>query len=129
MSEQGPLENFTENREKLKDFIDRHVKRDISDEYRDQLMGIADEGVRLEVEINRLRMVKAQVEAELGGVQDLKELHDSVAMFIRSGAYEVERSQGLWHDKSLAQVVMRYLGRERESAHTIFMHRIGRGVW
>ena len=129
MSESGPLDGFTENREKLKEFIDCHVKRDLTDEQRDQLMGIADEGVRLEIEIQRLRMVKAQVEQEVADVEDLKTLREAVVLFIRSGVYARERAQGLWHDKSLAEVVLRYLCIERGSFHTTLMHLFGRGVW
>ena len=129
MAESGPLEDFPENRAKLKDFIDNHIIREITDENRDQLMGIANEGVRLEIEVQRLRMLKAQVEMELGEVEALRELRDQVALFIRSGAYSFEQAQGLWHDKSLATVVLNYLWQERTSLHTVMMHKLGRGVW
>jgi hypothetical protein len=129
MAETGPLEDFTANREKLKAFIDEHIIKPITDENRDALMGIADEGVRLELEVKRLRALKAQVEMELGEVEALRELRDSVALYIRSGAYGLEQAQGLWHDKPLAVVVLQYLMHERTSVHTILMHRLGRGVW
>lgn len=129
MAESGPLEGFTDNRAKLKEFIDNHIVKEITDENRDQLMGIADEGVRLELEVNRLRMLKAQVEMELGEVEDLRELRDQVALFIRSGAYGLERAQGMWHDKSLATVVLNYLMHERNSVYTVMMHKLGHGVW
>ena len=129
MSETGPLEDFTGNREKLKEFIDKHVKREITDEQRDSMMGIANEGVRLEVEVARLHMLKAQVEMELGEVEALRELRDGVVLYIRTGAYARERAQGLWEGKSLAHVVLNYLMRERSSVHTTLLHGVGRGVW
>ena len=129
MSESGPLEGFTDNRAKLKEFIDQHIIKEITDESRDALMGIADEGVRLELEVNRLRMLKAQVEMELGEVEGLRELRDAVALYIRSGAYGLEQAQGLWHDKPLAMVVLNYLMHERNSTYTVMMHKLGHGVW
>ena len=129
MAESGPLEGFTENREKLKAFIDTHIIKPITDENRDQLMGIADEGVKLELEVQRLRMVRAQLEMENGELVELRHLRDTVVLFIRSGAYARERANGSWTGKSLAEVIGNYLMRERTSLYTLLMHKLGRGVW
>jgi hypothetical protein len=123
------IKEFDDNRAKLREFIDQHVLRPLTQDQRDQMMGIADEGVRLELEVQRLRMIKAQVESEVGDVEELRAIRAAVAQLIQSGAYRMERAQGLWEGKSLAEVIARYLGRERRSLVTRLLHLLGRGVW
>jgi len=127
--DENAVREFEDNRVRVNTFIDGHIKKQITDEERDAYMGIANEGVRLEMEVQRLNMLIEQKKQELGSLQELDDIRFGAVMFIRSGAYDLERRQGLFNGVSLADLILHYLTRERECIDTVMMRKFGKGSW
>ena len=127
--DENSVREFEDNKVRVNAFIDGHIKRQITDEERDAYMGIANEGVRLEMEVQRLNMVLEQKKQELGALEELDAIRIGAVMFIRSGAYDLERRQGLFNGVPLAELILHYLQRERESIDTVMMRKFGKGSW
>ena len=127
--DENAVREFEDNKARVNTFIDGHIKKQITDEERDAYMGIANEGVRLEMEVQRLNMLIEQKKQELGSLQELDDIRFGAVMFIRSGAYDLERRQGLFNGVSLADLILHYLTRERECIDTVMMRKFGKGSW
>jgi len=127
--DENAVREFEDNRVRVNTFIDGHIKKQITDEERDAYMGIANEGVRLEMEVQRLSMVLEQKKQEMGALDELDAIRVGAVMFIRSGAYDLERRQGLFNGVPLAELILHYLTRERECVETVLARRFGRGSW
>jgi len=127
--DENAVREFEDNRVRVNTFIDGHIKKQITDEERDGYMGIANEGVRLELEVQRLNMVLEQKKQELGALEELDAIRIGAVMFIRSGAYDLERRQGLFNGVPLSELILHYLARERECIDTVMMRKFGKGSW
>lgn len=117
---------YWSHRENADKFV--HTLSHPDPERHNAITGLKTEEDRLRLEIARLEAQLLYAQGVINHAKELEELREAVALYIRGGAYRLEHAQGLIAGKSLAEMVVAYLHRERRSWSTRLAHAFGRGV-
>ncbi len=82
----------------------------------------------LEAEIDRLRAIRDQTMQQLLDAGELSAMRSMIRMFIQDN-YVMELNQAQHSGRTTADVAVHYMGLERRSLRTRFLHMFGKGAW
>lgn len=117
-----------DHRENMREFKDR-LGRPVTQEEREQIMGISSDLDKFVIERDILAAQLAQLRMEQSELRDLRELRDLIAAMFRGGMYRLEKAHGYIDGQSYTQVAMHYLLLERSRFWVRLRARLGVPTW